>query len=120
MTRKEIGNWGEKLALRYLIGQDYLILDKNYYIRGGEADLIVFDKVTREIVFVEVKTRTSLDFGWPEEAIGYRKKTRMHRTAEKYLREKKYGWRQNYRFDSVAVEIDLKSRQAKIRQFKYI
>ena len=77
MNKKDIGNLGEILAEKYLIQQKYVILDKNYYIKGGEADIIVKDSETKEIVFVEVKTRTSTDYGWPEESINEKKRLRL-------------------------------------------
>lgn len=120
MTKKQIGNLGEKLALKYLINKNYLILAKNYYIKGGEMDIIAQDKNNQEIVFIEVKTRTSTDFGWPEESINEKKRLRLDKAAQKYLRENNYLFDQNYRFDSVAIELNYKTRLAKISHFKYI
>jgi len=119
-TKKQIGNLGEKLAIKYLINKNYLILAKNYHIKGGEVDIIVQDKDTQEIVFVEVKTRTSNDFGWPEESINKKKRLRLAKTANKYLKDNKYPFDQNYRFDSIAIELDYQARLAKISHFKYI
>lgn len=120
MIKKQIGNLGEKLAIKYLINQNYLILAKNYYIKGGEMDIIAQDKNSQEIMFIEVKTRTSRDFGWPEESINKKKQERLNKTAQSYLKENKYPFDQNYRFDSVAVELDYKTRLAKITHFRYI
>lgn len=119
-TKRDIGNIGENLAIKYLIARDYLILDKNYHAKHGEIDIIIWDKNQRELVFVEVKTRTNQQYGWPEEAINQVKRQRMRRTAQKYLNQKHYHYDQNYRFDSIAVELNLKTRLAKISHFKYI
>ncbi|MFH1610498.1 MAG: YraN family protein [Patescibacteria group bacterium] len=119
-TKKQIGNLGEDLAKKFLQKRKYKILDKNYYVKGGEIDLIVKDKTSGELVFVEVKTRSSNLGGWPEQAVNLVKKQRMSKTAEKYLRKNKYLLWQNYRFDIISVELDNLSRKAKIMHFKYI
>ena len=98
-SQKQLGNLGENLALKYLIKNKYNILNHNYVIKGGEVDVIAFDNTTQEIVFVEVKTRTSLNYGWPEESVGEKKKQRMDKTAQKYLEDKKYSISQNYYAD---------------------
>ena len=61
MKRKELGNLGEKIALNYLQKENYRILERNFYCRQGEIDIIA--QKQKEIVFVEVKTRTNNSFG---------------------------------------------------------
>lgn len=117
-SKKELGNLGENLAKNFLIKKNYLILAKNYYIKGGEIDLIAKDPDTREIVFVEVKTRTSNEYGWPEQAVNETKRLRLTKTAEKYLRNHNYSFKQNYRFDILAIELNLETRRARIQHFK--
>lgn len=119
-TKKDIGNIGEELAVRYLTNKNYLILNKNYYIKGGEVDIVAWDKASQEVVFIEVKTRTSRQYGWPEEAVNPKKRHFLAKTANRYLAHHHYPFDQNYRFDSLAIELDFKTRMAKIRQFKYI
>ena len=119
-TKKEIGDLGEGLAKEFLQKRKYKILDCNYYIKGGEIDLIVKDKNGDELVFVEVKTRSSNLGGWPEQAVNLVKKQKMFKTAEKYLRKNKYSVWQNYRFDIISVELNSLSRKAKIIHFKYV
>lgn len=115
--KKDIGNLGEKLALKYLKEQNYNILTTNYHIKGGEADIIAQDTETQEIVFVEVKTRTSTDYGWPEEAVNEKKRLRLTKTANKYLADNNYDSRYNYRFDAMSVELDYNTRLAKVSHF---
>lgn len=68
MENKKIGNAGEDLACRYLEKRGYKILERNkHYSRFCEIDIIAEYKNT--LVFVEVKTRTTNDFGTPFEAI---------------------------------------------------
>ena len=113
MTKKEIGNLGEDLAIKFLKKKNYLILIQNYYIKGGEIDIVAQDLKNMEIVFVEVKTRTSNEYGWPEEAVTPTKKQHLIRAGEKYLKENKYDFSQDYRFDIISVELDFKNRKAK-------
>lgn len=81
--RKSLGNWGEKIAAEYLLEKGYLILERNYRSSYGEIDLIVqIDKVT---VFVEVKTRSSNRFGYPEEAVTRAKMEHLFSSAQAYL-----------------------------------
>ncbi len=120
MTKKQIGYLGEKIAQKYLIQNNYLVLDKNYTIQGGEIDLIAQDSNTQEIVFIEVKTRTSLKYGFPEQAVNSIKKEHLNKTAQKYLQDKNYSAFQNYRFDILSVKLNFKKRIAKIQQFRYV
>lgn len=119
MTKKEIGYLGEDLAKKYLISKNHLILAQNYTIKGGEIDIITQDLTTSEVVFVEVKTRTSLKYGFPEQAVNSNKKHFLTRSANRYLRENKYSAFQNFRFDIISVELDFKMKKAKVREFKY-
>jgi len=120
MTKKQIGYLGESLAEKYLIQNNYLILAKNYTIKGGEIDIIARDLNTQEIVFVEVKTRTSLKYGFPEQAVNSAKKYHLNKTAQNYLFKNKYSVFQNYRFDIISVKLNFNTKKAKVRQFRYI
>ena len=102
-ARQKTGNFGEKLACEYLKNRGYKILDQNYRTRGGEIDIVAKDEET--LVFVEVKTRTSRAFGFPEEAIDERKQRKLALTAEHYLAFHRL-YNQNYRIDSIGIELD--------------
>lgn len=116
MDKRREGEFGEKLAAAYLLRHHYRILEQNFRIRWGEIDLIA--EKEGEIVFVEVKTRTQSMFGPPEEAVNYFKQKKLLRAAEWYLLQR--GWEQkNYRFDTIAVELDLKTRRAHIRHLMH-
>ena len=62
--RRITGKRGEAAAIRFLKKRGYSILDTNYHCRSGEIDIVAREKDS--IVFVEVKTRTSIEFGLPE------------------------------------------------------
>lgn len=77
-----MGKRGEELAGEYLKKQGYTIIEKNFSKRYGEIDLVALDNDT--LVFIEVKTRTSNQFGTPLEAITPWKLKAVIRSAEYY------------------------------------
>ena len=83
MSNKNLGNKGEACAAQYLQRQGYQILIQNYRTKVGEIALIANDHGT--IVFVEVKTRSSTQYGTPAEAVHYRKQQKIIQTAYWYL-----------------------------------
>lgn len=78
-----LGRWGEEIAAEYLKSRGYLIITRHFQFHHTEIDLIARDG--DYLVFIEVKTRISDDFGSPEEAITERKKAYLRRAAEGYL-----------------------------------
>lgn len=85
MNKKEIGNLGEELAIRYLQQVDYRILERNFECRQGEIDIIAVDQVKKELVFIEVKTRRNFLFGNPIDAVSDTKKTHFLKAIKYYL-----------------------------------
>ncbi len=83
MTTKEIGDFGEEMACNFLEKQGITVLKRNFYARCGEIDIIAKDGDT--IVFAEVKTRLSKDYGTPSEFVDYRKQEKIIQTAIYYL-----------------------------------
>lgn len=81
--KHQFGRLGENISTDYLIKKGYKIIDKNFLCRQGEIDIIAVDK--NEIVFIEVKTRTSLKYGNPIEAINKNKIKHIYNTAKYYL-----------------------------------
>ena len=108
---KDVGNRGEDIAAAYLKAIGYRILHRNYRFGRLELDLICYeppgDEINvvpghGEIVFAEVKTRSGLGFGRPEEAISETKRRRIAQAAQAWLREQ--GMEQaSCRFDVIAV-----------------
>ncbi len=97
----EKGRAGEDIAKRYLISQGFKIIDLNWhYSKNAEIDIIAEDKGV--LVFTEVKTRSSLNFGHPFEAINQEKIKKIHSAILAYINqcEKKY---KSYRFDGIAI-----------------
>jgi len=81
-----LGISGENLACDALARRGYAIIARRYRTRVGEIDIVAKDGDT--LVFVEVKTRTSEDFGIPAEAVTWRKQRRIVTMARWYLTEK--------------------------------
>ena len=79
-----LGHAGEKATAELLVSRGYRILDRNWRIKEGELDLVALSP-TKEITFVEVKTRTSNDYGEPLEAISAVKLYRLQRLALAWL-----------------------------------
>ena len=100
LVRKMLGKAGEDRAARFLAKQGYKILERNYRVSSGEIDLIALHK--GEVVFVEVKTRTSDAFGAPELAVTPRKQRQMVKAALGYIKYKKLH-QVPCRFDVVAI-----------------
>jgi putative endonuclease len=97
---KPLGYLGERAAEKFLKRQGYKIVGRGQRWRGGELDLVAADG--RTVVFVEVKTRRTMQFGRPEEAVDARKQHLLTRSALFYL--KRHGLLEyQSRFDVVAV-----------------
>lgn len=100
MNKRSIGKEWEDRIVKYLEERGYVILDRNYYTRFGEIDIIAKDGNT--LAFVEVKYRNSTAKGIPEEAVDIRKQRRIYRSAEYYLYKNHMG-NVSCRFDVAAI-----------------
>lgn len=101
-NRRELGRAYEELAAEYLKEQGCQILDRNFYSRFGELDIVVMDGGC--LVFAEVKYRRNEACGNPLEAVDDRKQRRICRTALYYCMKKGYGAAMPCRFDVLAIE----------------
>lgn len=114
---KIVGNFGEELAGNYLVKNRYEIIDRNVKIGYKEIDIIA--KKGDEIIFIEVKTRTSDKFGPAEEAMDDRKIGYLSYAILGYLNQHKFN---DYEvsFDLIAIDINKQSKTAKIKHYKNI
>jgi len=101
MTKIETGASGEKRATEFLKKQGYKILETNFRSAFGEIDIIAVDQDV--VVYVEVKTRSSQQFGLPEEAVGYRKLQHLRKAAA-YYRAVRKNLPEGERMDVIAIE----------------
>lgn len=109
------GRWGEQVAARYLAARGYHILERNVRTPYGELDLVA--RQGDEVVFVEVKTRTTLAFGWPEEAVTAHKKQHLAAAAQAWLSEHpEVG--DFWRVDVVAVLVQPGGESVQIRHYE--
>ena len=104
LTRAEIGALGEQLAVDHLTSLGLRVVTRNWRCRYGELDVIAADDVTRTVVFVEVKTRTSDQFGGVVQAVTPTKVRRLRRLAGLWLAAQQVSWAA-VRIDVVGVRI---------------
>ncbi len=107
MNRQDTGALGEKLARDYLKKKGYEILETNYRCPRGEIDIIAQHDSC--LVFVEVRTKTSLAFGTPEESITGAKMDHLRNSAQ-YYRQTHHKLPASWRIDVMAVELDEQRR----------
>ena len=101
-NNKLIGDMGEKLAQNHLKSKGYKILDCNYKNHIGEIDIICFDKSTKTYVFVEVKARKNLKYGYPREAVSNYKQNKIKTVAQSYMISHDI-YKEKIRFDVVEI-----------------
>ncbi|WP_266203450.1 YraN family protein [Pontibacter kalidii] len=95
------GRLGENHAAAYLRGQGYTILRQNYRYKRAEIDLIA--QKDKLLVFVEVKTRATNRYGYPEEAVNDRKEALLLGAAEEFILQEE--WQHEVRFDIISVTL---------------
>jgi putative endonuclease len=106
LFRKELGKSGEDLAVQFLKRKGYKVLCRNVKLNFGEIDILAEDK--EDIVLVEVKTKTSADYGEPVEEIDYFKKKKLWALARAL--NQKYP-EKNIRIDVVSVKMGVNHSQ---------
>ena len=96
-----VGRWGEDVAADFLVGAGYRILGRRVRPdRRDEIDLVV--RKDESLVFVEVKTRATEEFGRPLAAVNTAKRKALNRAAVRYLRQLDFP-KLYYRFDTIEV-----------------
>ena len=115
MDRQEIGKLGEETARRFLKRRGYRIRETGFRCPHGEIDIIAQHKDW--LVFVEVRTRSSPDFGTPEESITQTKKERLIASALAYNSTHK-DIPAEWRIDVVAIELDDKGKPKRMEHLE--
>lgn len=98
-----VGKMGENVATEYLIKNGYKIIERNFYCKTGEIDIIALKD--KYLVFIEVKTRTNTNYGTPSEAVTKKKLLKLYRTARFYVYTRNLK-NQYIRFDAIEVYIN--------------
>lgn len=112
-ARQQVGTLGEQAAAEALVEQGYRIVARNYRCRGGELDIIA--ERNGILVFCEVKTRTSTQFGLPEEAVTIAKRRRLRKLALEFLQRE--GRRARVlRFDVISVAV----REGRVGELRHL
>lgn len=88
---------GENLAVKYLETHGYRVLDRNFTTAVGEVDIFATDD--RYLIAVEVKSRLSLEYGTPAEAVGHDKVKKISQVTAQYIKK--------YRLFDVPVRFDV-------------
>jgi putative endonuclease len=94
------GRLGERIACRYLMRRGFDILARRFSTSAGEIDLVAFEGEL--LVFLEVKTRASTEYGDPFEFVDWQKQQKFRRAAEEFIARYDLG-QYAYRFDIVSV-----------------
>ena len=101
MKNKDTGNFGENLACKFLIEKGFMILAQNWRYKHLEIDIIA--SKDRQLHIVEVKTRSSIEFGYPEQFIG-KQKFQFLKNAAAIYQYQNPQWR-NIQFDVIAITL---------------
>lgn len=94
------GKYGEDLAVSYLEGKGFEVLERNYRHRKGEIDVIALYKNVL-LVFVEVKLRKDAAYGMPEMFVSATQQRGVIEAADAYIHA--INWQKDIRFDIIAI-----------------
>lgn len=98
-AHNELGQWGEEVAANYLESKGYRILERDW--KSGHRDLDIIARTANEVVFVEVKTRRTREFGNPFEAVDYRKRRNLLAAINQYVRYRRIDM--PFRLDIISI-----------------
>lgn len=98
--KKISGKKGEETAVKFLEGKGYEIVARNYRVKRQEIDIVAKEKDT--YIFVEVKSRSSSDFGFPEDFVSPQQEGRIRNAAIHFLTEQNIEAK-DIRFDVVSI-----------------
>lgn len=97
----DLGEMGETLAANFLVEHGLMILEKNFRFKSLEIDIIA--RSAKELIIVEVKTRTSVDMAFPRDSINIAKQKRLFNAAQAYIENRRLFL--NVRFDIIEISM---------------
>lgn len=100
-SKIDVGRYGEDHAAEHIEQAGLTILERNYRCPLGEMDIIAREGL--QLVFIEVRTRSSGRCGWGEESITPQKRARLNRIASHYIKFRGYKTWPSMRFDLIAI-----------------
>ncbi len=115
--RKIIGNFGENLACDFLKRKGYKIIERNLKLSYLEIDIIARHK--KEVVFIEVKTRTTKDLGPAEDALRFLQIKKLKKAMVIYCAKEQINLK-SVRLDLISVDLDKIKKVAKLKHYKNI
>jgi len=107
LTKKDLGDWGEQIAVDYLISNNIKIVDRNIRTNYGEIDIL--GQKDGIIIFFEVKTRRTEEFGNPEDAVNYKKREHMKNSALDFM-QSNLDLEMDWRIDVIAIFVGEKNK----------
>lgn len=107
LANKELGGWGEQIAVDYLISNNIKIVGRNIRTSYGEIDIV--GQKDGIIIFFEVKTRRTEEFGNPEDAVNYNKREHMRNSALDYM-QSNLDLEMDWRIDVIAIFVGEKNK----------
>jgi putative endonuclease len=120
MKNREIGITGESYAQNFLNSQNYKMITSNYRSRFGEVDIIAIDASSGELVFFEVKTRTSDLYGIPEASINHKKRQKLLKTALHFMNKSTKNIPISWRIDGIGIKLKSDRSLIEINHIKNI
>jgi putative endonuclease len=117
VDNREAGQLGERHARRFLEARGLRFRAANVRSPFGEIDLVMEDRTRGELVFVEVKTRGSRNFGDPELAVSARKRAKLRNLIEWYCA--RFRWNGQVRLDVVGIVLH-EGREPEITHTEYV
>lgn len=114
-ARHILGKKGEDEAVKYLEKEGYRIIERNFSCRQGEIDIIALDE--DYLIFIEIKARTSTEYGLPSESVTGRKIKHLTKAIQYYLYKRNLE-KANIRID--VIEVYVKTDKYEINHLKQI
>jgi putative endonuclease len=119
--RRKTGDIGEEVAVKYLGGKGFSVIERNYWRPWGEIDIVARKGETLHFVEVKTVSREPGERGIrPEENMHPAKLQRLHRAVQTYLIEKRVGERAPWQIDLVCVCLNDAAKQARVEVFENI
>ena len=107
LANKELGDWGEQIAVDYLISNKIKVIGRNIRTSYGEIDIL--GQKDGVIIFFEVKTRRTEEFGNPEDAVNYKKREHMKNSALNFMQSNP-DLEMDWRIDVIAIFVGGKDK----------
>ncbi|MFH0818452.1 MAG: YraN family protein [Patescibacteria group bacterium] len=118
MYNQQFGKVGEAIATKYLISKKFNIIETNFFTKWGEIDIVA--ERDNRLHFIEVKTRATLRYGRPEQAVTRSKYQKAKRAVTIYLRQHPEHLQFIYQIDILAIIYSSYNNQARVRFFENI